>query len=148
MIQRKQSLWFLLSALNACVAFILPFGFKNTTSISSYNIDVHDFTAQSNLILTGLFAAVILLNIAAVFMYKNRDMQINLSLFSILLCAGILAYEIYYSTLDGNSISIGFVNATLYAGLIIPVISMVFTGLAMKGVKNDIKLLRETNRLR
>jgi hypothetical protein len=148
MIQRKQTLWFLLSALMACLAFVLPFGFKNTTSLTGYNIDVHDFSGLSNLILTVLLAAIILLNLLAVFLFKNRNLQVTLGIFAALIAAGALAYEIYFCTIDGNSITFGIAHSTLYIGLLFPLISLMFTLMAVSGVKSDMKLLKESSRLR
>ena len=148
MIQRKQTLWFIISALIACLAFVLPFGFKNTTSISSYNINIHDFKAQSHIGLILLFGLIIITNLVAIFLYKNRSLQVKLSIIILIASIAAFAFEVYFSTIDGNSITFGLSQSTLYIGLIIPLISFIFSIMAMRGVQQDIKLLKETDRLR
>lgn len=148
MIQRKQTLWFLISALIACLAFVLPFGFKNTTSMSSYNINIRDFDAQSHIVLTLLFGLIIVTNLGTLFLYKNRSLQVKLSIIILMACIGAFAFEIYFSTIEGNSITFGLSQSTLYIGLIIPLLSFIFGIMAMRGVQQDIKLLKETDRLR
>ena len=72
MIQRKQTLWFLLSAIIAGLAFILPFGYKNTTSMMSYNINVEDFVVKHDVVLMIVFLSLIIFDLVAIFLFKNR----------------------------------------------------------------------------
>lgn len=148
MIQRKQTIWFLVSAVIAALAFEIPFGFKNTTSLTSYDINIHDFTALSSKVLLLGFGAILILNLVAVFLFKKRNIQVLLSVVSILLSIAALAYEIYFSTIEGNSITFGLANSVLYIGLLLPLLSLILTYLAMRGVQQDVKLLKETDRLR
>ena len=148
MIQRKQSIWFLVSAIIAALAFEIPFGFKNTTSLTSYDIHVHDFSAMSSKVLLFAFVAIILLNLISIFLFKKRNLQVLLSIISMLFSVGVMGYEIYFSTMDGNSITFGLANSVLYIGLILPLLSLILTYLAMRGVQQDVKLLKETDRLR
>ncbi len=148
MIQRKQTLWFLCSAIVAGLAFVLPFGFKNTTSLNSYNINIRDFNAQTDTWLMLFFGAIVLVNLVSIFLFKKRGLQITTSVLGIILGLGAFAYEIFFSTKEGNTITFGIANSVIYIGLIIPLISMVLTYMAMRGVKRDIKLLAETDRLR
>lgn len=148
MIQRKQTLWFLLASVIACSAYILPFGFKNTTSIVGYDINVHDFTAQTNMLLKVLFGLITLCNFIAIFLFKKRKIQVMLALVAIFLSLGALGYEIYFSTIGGNNITLGTANGVIYIGLLVPATSLLCTLMAMRGVNQDIKLLKETDRLR
>lgn len=148
MIQRKQTLWFLIAALIACLAFYIPFGVKNTTSIGSYNINEQNLTAKSDMIMTIMFIVIALINVVAVFLFKDRKKQVMLSLFSIILSIGALAYEIYFASTNGNKIAFGILGSMAYFGLLIPAVSLLFTFLANRGVNQDIKLLKETDRLR
>jgi len=148
MIQRKQTLWFLISALMAGLAFVLPFGFKNTTSLNAYNIDVHNFSGGITPVLIALFSVLIILNVVAVFLFKNRNLQVTLGIVAAIVAAGALAYEVYFCTTDGNSITFGIAHSTLYIGLLLPLISVIFSLMAVSGVKSDLKLLKESSRLR
>ncbi|MBK7692159.1 MAG: DUF4293 family protein [Bacteroidetes bacterium] len=148
MIQRKQTLWFLASSIIAALAFVLPFGFKNTTSLNSYHINIRDFDAQTEIILILLFGAIVVVNLCAIFLFKKRPLQITASFVGIVLGVVAFAYEIYFSTKEGNTITFGIANSVLYIGLLLPLLSVALTFLAMRGVQQDIKLLKETDRLR
>ncbi len=148
MIQRKQTLWFLLSAIIAGLAFILPFGYKNTTSMMSYNINVEDFVVKHDVVLMIVFLSLIIFDLVAIFLFKNRKLQTIFSIIAILLCIAGLALEILFSTKDGNQITFGVANSKVYIGLLIPIVCIVLNLLALNGVKKDIKLLSESDRLR
>lgn len=148
MIQRKQSLWFLISALIAALAYLIPYTVKTTTSIASYEIIDHQITAKYNMISMLLFALIIIFNLIALFLFKNRKQQLTLSFLSILTSIGAFAYEIYFSLKGGNNIVFGIIGKDIYVGLLIPLICIIFTYMAMRGIQNDVKLLKDTDRLR
>ena len=148
MIQRKQTLWFLASSIIAALAFVLPFGFKNTTSLNSYQIKIRDFDAKTETLLILLFGAIVLVNLGAIFFFFFRNWQISTAILGIVLGVVAFAYEIYFSTKEGNTITFGIANSVLYIGLLLPLLTIALTFLAMRGVQQDIKLLKETDRLR
>ena len=71
-----------------------------------------------------------------------------LSIISIILSIGALGYEIYFATIDGNKIAFGILGNMAYFGLLVPFVSLLFTFMANRGVNQDIKLLKDTDRLR
>lgn len=148
MIQRKQTLWLLINIAVACLAFILPFGYKNTTSMISYDINIHNFLAQHDIGLLILFSLLIAINLVSIFLFKNHKLQTLFLIFSIILSITCFAYEILFSTKDGNQITFGIANSSLYIGLLIPFVCLILSILAYKGVRNDVKLLKDADRLR
>ncbi|HMN33531.1 MAG TPA: DUF4293 domain-containing protein [Chitinophagaceae bacterium] len=148
MIQRKQTLWFLLGAIVAGLAFVLPYGFKNTTSMMKYNINVENFKAQDDIWLLLLFSVIIVIDIGAIFLFKNRKMQSILAGLAIAFCVGAFALEFFYSTSGGNQLAFGIANSSLYIGLLLPILCVILNIMALNGVKKDIRLLKETDRLR
>ena len=95
--------------------------------------------------LTILLAVIVLLLLITIFSYKNRILQMRLSVFSILLMIGLLGLIFFYS-LHGQG-KIGGEIFYLYP-VIFPVVSVILAFLAFKGVKKDEELVRSYDRIR
>ena len=136
MIQRVQTIWMILAAVFAFLT--LKFSFYSGTLIvdNSY----HALIASDNfllLILTSALGTGILIDI---FLYKTRSTQIRIVFVSIILeCLIIFLY-----VRETAKYSTG--NFSLWSALHILVI--IFLVLAAKGIYNDSKLIKESNRLR
>ena len=136
MIQRVQTIWMILAAVFAFLT--LKFSFYSGTLIvdNSY----HALIASDNfllLILTSALGTGILIDI---FLYKTRSTQIRIVFVSIILeCLIIFLY-----VRETAKYSTG--NFSLWSALHILVI--IFLILAAKGIYNDSKLIKESNRLR
>jgi len=143
MIQRIQSIFLALSA--ACFGSLFGFPFASSSATNNgvfsdqlYNL--HDHTIF--LVLTGLGVA---LSLAAIFLFKNRVLQIRLVIFSI----------IAYVSLIASAILI-FMNLQLpeslevsdQAGIYLPFVGLVFSALAIRSINKDEKLVQSMDRLR
>jgi len=83
-------------------------------------------------------------------MFKKRQLQIKLGKLTILLIAVQIAAIVFYSDAvkaaiqtDPNDVLVAF-----KAGAIIPVLSLIFTYLAVHFIKKDDKMVRAADRLR
>ncbi|MBS1919487.1 MAG: DUF4293 domain-containing protein [Bacteroidetes bacterium] len=137
MIQRKQSLWLLLSAICAFLSYLLPF--YSGTRQGKNGIEKALIDAQSTyplMILTGLS---ILLSLIAIFIFKNRKLQFRLCLGGILLSALIiLLYFVEIKNLSGS--------VSLYAVFAFLILMGYF--MASIGIRKDEKLVKSLDRLR
>ena len=138
MIQRIQSIFLLLSAGVLGSNFVFPFA----SSSNKDQIHFEDglFTVQDNPYLLGLVITSALITFIIIFLYKNRQLQLKLSLLSFLLlgaCMGLL-----FSTLPK------FIDYSLGLGVYTPVIALVLTILAYVFIKKDDKLVKSMDRLR
>ena len=154
MIQRIQSIYLLISIILLALLFsnplaeiavvedlILVFNFNSIKSTGD-----NGFQTISTWPVTVLLVSVILLGFIAIFMYKNRILQIRLCVFKILLTFG-LAGMIYFLT----KTTVKQLEADHFAFLwpvIIPYISIVLTYLAVKRIQKDEKLVRDYDRIR
>lgn len=131
MIQRIQSVWFLLAAI-ACIVFIFtPFAISGSLLLTALN-----FIALA--IMSGLTA---LLTLGIIFLYKNRKLQITLSRVALVMVSAIVGLGVYFAlTTEGQD--------TPYFGAGFPVLAMAFIILAIRGVQADINLLKSMDRLR
>ena len=126
MIQRIQTVYlFFVFCLIATLVFI-PF-YSSSSFIMGFN--------------TGWFAVVALSAIITIFLYKKRKIQVRICYAMLVLL--VLAYIIYL-IVNLESLSLTEMSYTF----IFPFISIIFTYLAIRGIKKDEKLVRSLDRLR
>lgn len=154
MLQRIQSVYLLLAALVAGVQFLpqLPL-IRIEGDLTASGLDTHPFLADSAYQWTDHALLVVLTLLAAgtalgaLGLFRNRLLQIKIARLAqlafalLLLTAGIL----FYTALPSNS---GSVNWTPAFGLAFPVLGILFSLLAIKGIRKDEALVRSMDRLR
>jgi len=155
MIQRIQSIYFLLAGLAIFALFLFPLAHNvyinniaSTVSVTGVSQDnggqqaqVQSFTA----LIAGTAIAGIL-PLALIFLYKNRKQQINLAYGYIFV---IIAYTYWQvqtvkSVVDINT----FKTSNFGIGVLLSSISIVLTLLAIKAIQRDEKLIKSADRLR
>lgn len=97
----------------------------------------------------GLFVIGLMSSIAAlitIFLYKNRILQIRLSIFNIVLMIGFYLYFgfIMYKVYPVENLEFSKVGF----GAIMPIVSIILTILAIRKIGADEALIRSLNRLR
>ncbi len=104
------------------------------------------FTPYSTWPVTVLLSVIVLLQLFAIFLFKKRQLQIRLCIFSILLLVGLtgLIYFFTYSTLSGLD---GKKSVILWP-FICPLIAAVLNFLALKAIQKDDNLVRSYDRIR
>jgi uncharacterized membrane protein YwzB len=150
MIQRKQSIWLLIAAILTFLCFFLPFGINQQSYAGSEVITEINLYAKSDIVLTIIASVASLLSLLNIFLYKNRSMQMKLTLLAILLNLGLVVYSfVIASQADkGNKFIIGILGSQLYIGILLPVLSIILLGMAYNGINSDDKLVKSTDRLR
>lgn len=158
MIQRLQSLFLLLASAAATATFFVPL--SNFVSEMAYykfyitgieHISPNPqelFSVGFVLPLAILFGIIAIMSLGAIFLYKNRPMQIKLSQIGIFLniitILGILFY--YIPEIEkATNVSADYVNAY---GIYMPLISLLSLVLANRFIKKDEKLVNSFDRLR
>lgn len=139
MIQRKQTLWLLLALVCAVLTFRFPF-YNGTVKTGAVGVAGADLTATDNIWLMLLAGAVVVLSLLAIFLFRDRKLQLQLTFAGLLLSIGLLAL-FYYYTLSFETGGIAL-TALLSLGIIIGFF------FALKGIRDDQKLVRDLNRLR
>ena len=136
MIQRVQTIWMILAAI--AIFLTLKFSFYSGTLIADNSY--HTLMAADNflvLILTSAIGTGIIINI---FLFKSRKIQMRIIIIAILLeCLIIFLY-----IKQTNNYSTG--NYSLWS--VLHILIIIFLILAAKGIYNDSKLIKESNRLR
>lgn len=150
MLQRIQTLFLLLAAAAMLVASVAPLAFfvynGDKVVVEAMGIYLNDVLNDSTwgLFTLGMVSSV--LSLITVFLYKQRLLQIRLSVFNGLLMIGFCLYFgfILYNLLPVESLLFQKVGV----GLIMPVISIILTVLAIRKIGADEALIRSLNRLR
>lgn len=155
MIQRIQSLYLLLVAVLTGLMLLMPLGtFLGGTEEMYLTAFGFSDAADGTPVLTayGLAATVIaaaLLPFVTIFLYKKRLLQFRLCVVETILLAGVMLFEIYYIWGGARSLSTLAVSAwKLSAAAFFPPVSLIFTYLALRGIRKDILLVKSLDRIR
>ena len=92
------------------------------------------------------YIGITALPVIALLSYKKRQLQLRLCLLEVILALGSLAlmwYCLHLATPHPEGALITYTNCFIF-----PLISVVFTWLATKGIKKDIQLLKSYDRVR
>ncbi len=137
MIQRIQSIWLLFAAI--CVFLTLKFSTYVGTNKDLIPSTFLNGIATLPLIFVTL--AVGILTLITIFLYKNRKVQLRLTILAMILEAGLifLYYREIQTFVGQGTFSI---TAILHAGVLL------FLILGARGISSDDKLIKDSNRLR
>jgi len=157
MIQRIQTVWLLLSSLVLFTLFLFPYvsyidlvGLGKNIYVSGVYSSVNNVATKESTFLLMTIATVVLalIPLFIIFKYKNRKTQLSLILVQVILIC-LFAIWMFISannilslinqSIGANNIGIGF--------FLLPV-SILFLGLAIRGIRNDNKLIKSADRLR
>ena len=145
MIQRIQSVFFLLAAGSFGALFGLPIA-TSTTPASPYLEDgVFNILDQPSLIALSVLGAALAL--VAIFLYKNRTLQVRIG-FAVIAAALLLiglSYWLYSGLASAQGESAGL---TISPGLYLPAGAVLFGWLATRFVRKDERIVRSMDRLR
>lgn len=142
MIQRIQSVFYLLAALCAASLFFLPIAGSNKTEGMFWEDKIFNIHDHVGLIVISVLA--ILIPLLVIFLFKNRPLQLKLGYSSLLFPILLLAAGIYVFITKGEGTS----EISLKAGMFVPVAVLLFTFLGNRFVKKDDDLVKSSDRLR
>lgn len=136
MIQRIQTIWLLLAAAASFASLKLSFysGKKDTALFEQLN------GSNGGFLLLVLSVAVALLAVVSIFLFKNRKLQMRLSL------AGLVAQLVVLFLYIQQTAT--FTEGTYTLTSIFSFVMPVFFILAILGIRKDEKLIKSMDRLR
>lgn len=152
MVQRIQSIWLLLASLTICCLLFIP---MVTTTVG--NVEYHLIASglyqkigsattqvESYLPLFISTIAVALMSFINIFNFKKRTVQKRITIATVVLIIGLSFWCSQYA----QKIPGGLETANYNVGMFLPVIAILFSILAIRGINNDEKLLKSADRLR
>jgi len=155
MIQRIQSIYYLLASLAIFGLYLFPVaynvyigGIPTSVKVTGLLQDMSGVQAHTEEFraLAVLTAFVALIPVGLIFLFRNRKRQIMMSYVAIL---AIIGYSFWLAQTVKNLTS-GFVMRTdnFGVGLFLTPIAILLILLAVKAIKNDERLVRSADRLR
>lgn len=144
MIQRIQTIFLFLVAASFGGLFGLPFAKSDTSMEGLFEDQIYNIF--DNPILIGMVALGIILAIIAIFMYKNRKLQVKIVYGVITIAILTIIVAILLVLQDSESEITGNIQEGMGLGL--PIFSIIFGFLANRYIKKDDKLVKSMDRLR
>ncbi len=136
MIQRIQTIWFLLASACAFLSLKLPFYIgTNKNHVASYQLN-----GLENIFITILTCVIGALAFITIFFFKKRKKQVRFSFLAILLELVLLV--LYYLEIRT------FTEGTFALTALLQSCVILFYLLALRGIHKDINLVRSSDRLR
>jgi Ca2+/Na+ antiporter len=136
MLQRIQTIWLLMAS--ACAFLTLKFPTYSGTTPDG--IPSSELMGMPNFLLTVVTVIIGVLALINIFLYNNRKLQFRLCLLGIIL--EIILIVLYYTEISK------YVQGTYSLTSILHVGVLMFFFLAAKGINNDNRIIKESNRLR
>jgi hypothetical protein len=136
MIQRIQSVWLLIASIVSFLTLKLSFYSGTYLTDNLY----HQLNGTENLLLMIATIALGIITLITIFLFKNRIVQLRLCLAAILV--DVLLIVLYFRSLKDFFKGDFAITAVLHGVIIAALI------LAARGINQDEKLIKDSNRLR
>lgn len=156
MIQRKQTIFLLLSAIALGLLHYFPLAsfIGDKDSLVMYVFQVVSLVPDQVSELPDYFvfpilavnSMIILLTILTIFLFKNRRMQLNILRISLILLLLMIGSFFFYYVNILEQASGGITHYEI--GSYLPLIAFIFYIFAYRGIMSDEKLVRSADRLR
>ena len=155
MIQRVQSLYLLFVVILCLILFrgsIFSFtdGTGNAVKLMvSGSLTGHDGQAAAQVVniwpVTAILILISLLSLIAIFLFKNRKIQLTVAIIVVILSAGLIIASAWYGIyLTGNF----KMKISPEIQMVLPFLILLFSVLACRGILKDDRLVKSYDRLR
>ena len=155
MLQRVQTIWLFFASLAIFCLFIFPYlhvlnanGTAKALKVSGVYENVNGEVIQTQMFVPIMIATVILglIPLLIIFFYKNRKKQITICYVCILAILGYSFWLVQVAKQVFGEVTLKLDNYGI--GVILPSLAILFVILALKGIRNDEKLIKSADRLR
>ncbi len=156
MIQRIQTLFMALASISALLLFFFPIAeFLGSVHILKlYVFKLKEFMPGASPLIGSFFVLpliiltviMVLLPVIAIFKYKKMNVQYKFMRANMFLTIVVVAaILLYYTPAIAKLVQ---VEANYEIGAFLPLLALVFSILAMRSIRSDIKLIRSVDRIR
>ncbi len=162
MIQRRQTIFMLLSVIITALLFFMPLAsFNDGTTVMKFTIfgiqQPIETISLSTAYTWPLVVLTILMTLAplvTIFLYKKRELQVRLCRLTMLVNIIFIGLIFLYyeadiqkiiATVEGDEYQL---YVAYFFGMVIPLVNLILEILAIRGIKKDIDLLKSVDRLR
>lgn len=140
MIQRQQTLWLLLATIAGVLTFMFPFATGEELVTKTAMKQTVEIIAGNDFFILILSIVSIGLSAVTIFMFKDRKMQMRLSLLGLLIAIILLVLYI----LDMRKL----ISSTPALWAVLPVAVIIAYYMAYKNIRKDEKLVKSLDKLR
>ena len=158
MIQRVQSIYLFLAALTGLMTFFLSYAHFDAdgAKVAEYAM-FGVFNVQSEMLeMTGPYtfpvwifgALAVIVPFIAIFLYKNRPLQMRIARLATLVNLGYVVYLFFAIDAINEQVFDNGLKVLHHAGFYMPVIALVFCFLGVRGIKKDEALVKSLDRIR
>jgi hypothetical protein len=141
MIQRIQSVWFLLAAICGFAMSQVPLFIATFANNVTKNL-----IATESLLLFALSIGVACLAVFCIFLFRNRSLQFKLGVVGVIISLALIGLEVWQ--IEQFKAANAIVKGTYYWGGLLPIAMTVFFFLGTRGVYKDERLVKSVDRLR
>lgn len=159
MIQRIQSLYLLLATAIISLLYFFPMAEYNEISGNILVLDNKGIVNISeNMVLINYYSILILIilttliSIISIFLFKNRKLQMRLTIYNVIVLIGMFGLIYYYYKIGINEVidkyNIEIISKSMSVFSLSPVIASFFNYLAYKRILRDEILVKSIDRIR
>jgi uncharacterized membrane protein len=158
MIQRVQSIYLGLAIVCGILTFFLPFAhfYSGDVKLAEYvftgvlNVQSETFESSGPFSFPAFVfcALLVLIPSVSLAMYKKRPIQMRLVRLGFLVSLGFVVYLLFAADKINATLFEGGAEVLYHAGFYMPVASLVFYFLALRGIKKDEALVKSLDRIR
>jgi hypothetical protein len=141
MIQRVQTIWLLLAAIAGLIVTQVPL-FEGTIA----GTPLRKYYASETYLLFAIAIIAALSAFVAIFLFKNRSIQIKLTIFGILASVAFIGAEVWRA--QQLSKTVGVLKLVYLWGSLLPIAMIFFFILAAINIRKDTRLVKSLDRLR
>lgn len=145
MIQRIQSIFLLISSGSFFGQFAVPFASSSNAGPNYFSDLMYNIHDNIGMLIMAIVGGVIALG--AIFLFKNRQLQLRMSYLVIVLSILLPALAILLFFRSGNTMD-SVVGIEDGIGLYLPIVGVVFGALSSRFIQKDQKLVKSMDRLR
>ena len=162
MIQRRQTVYMLLSAIISALLFFMPLvSFNAGGNVMRFTIfgiqnpiETLSLSTTYTWPLVVLTVLMTLVPLVTIFLYKKRELQVRLCRIDMLLTVIFIGLVFLYyendltkviAAVEGDEYQL---DVAYFVGMAMPLVSLILDILAIRGIKKDIELLKSIDRLR
>ena len=151
MIQRIQHFFLLLSAVSTGLMLFQPLlGIESNSETGVMFADALKTAGAGEVILPCLpllilIGLITLISLGSIYLFKRRVLQMRLTVYNMILMAGLIGLGYYYARQGANEIS-GDIKLMFFS--VMPIIAFIFSLLAWRGIRRDYLMLRAVERIR
>lgn len=155
MLQRVQTIWLFFATAAIFSLFLFPYiqvlntdGTARALKVSGIYQNINGQVMQTESFMALTIATIILglLPFLIIFLYRNRKKQITLCYLTIIAILGFSFWLVQTAKNILGEITLQFDHYGV--GVILPSLAILFIILALRGIRNDEKLVRSADRLR